>query len=672
MASRGQLVQFLANEGKVDQKVIAYMTNQMKLTSVSDFANYFTSSEFEKGVQDDIVAQVSPFNADVSKPDAKIQTARLRAAWKAAQPTGADAKPIQVTGAAKAPSTKVVGMGWTSPEITTTDMDGLWEALIYKARNPAKFMDVSDVTVVDRPGFLARTMIIKATNKRVEEHIYARERQGEMVYRVVDSTTKRETDDERVIAVKESPLRLEFFHRHVTDGYRTYWQAPVEPVEKMIRELIGIAGKLASQTELVGLGVRSETITGVSHDSLWRAMLESIREPSRFFNCSDVSIKDCRGFVQRTLSANGVTYTENICDDEASCEIVYRKVENGVEADLERVVALRTHPLQIEFHQRSKADGFRVQWDMPKSAPLSTVDAFVREAKRMDSTPPTTIGYGITSDPIRGCSYDSLLIAIQATIKQPWKAIDVDRTACEVKDCNGYVERKMTLKATGECVLERVTVNEEIGEVTYNKCGKDGQPSNVERVLAIHTPLRLEFYERNVSDGMRLNWQAPYAIARQTFENIIKLAKQLEKNTSDVIGYGLASKPISGATQDSVWKAMLYSVRNPAESGLKVDNVTIRDMPGYMQRSMRLLDMPGTPTVTDNVRVIESAQEITYRPVKGRDESEEERVFAIRTDPLRLEMFSRHSKDEMRFEWLAPRSVANDVFNSVTSLAQRM
>mmetsp|Transcript_50457 Transcript_50457/g.161505 ORF Transcript_50457/g.161505 Transcript_50457/m.161505 type:complete len:670 (-) Transcript_50457:171-2180(-) len=669
MASRGQLVQFLANEGKVDQKVIAYMTNQMKLTSVSDFANYFTSSEFEKGVQDDIVAQVSPFNADVSKPDAKIQTARLRAAWKAAQ-TGANA--IQATGAAPAPSTKVVGMGWTSQEITTTDADGLFEALVYKARNPAKFMDVSDVTVVDRPGFLARTMIIKATNKRVEEHIYARERQGEMVYRVVDSTTKRETDDERVIAVKESPLRLEFFHRHVTDGYRAYWQTPLEPVEQMFRELIDIAGNLANASEVVGLGVRSPAIAGVSHDSLWRAMLESIREPSRFFNCSDVSIKDCRGFVQRTLSANGVTYTENICDDEASCEIVYRKVENGVEADLERVVALRTHPLQIEFHQRSKADGFRVQWDMPKSAPLSTVDAFVREAKRMDSTPPTTIGYGITSDPIRGCSYDSLLIAIQATIKQPWKAIDVDRTACEVKDCNGYVERKMTLKATGECVLERVTVNEEIGEVTYNKCGKDGQPSNVERVLAIHTPLRLEFYERNVSDGMRLNWQAPYAIARQTFENIIKLAKQLEKNTSDVIGYGLASKPISGATQDSVWKAMLYSVRNPAESGLKVDNVTIRDMPGYMQRSMRLLDMPGTPTVTDNVRVIESAQEITYRPVKGRDESEEERVFAIRTDPLRLEMFSRHSKDEMRFEWLAPRSVANDVFNSVTSLAQRM
>eukprot|EP00974_Lingulodinium_polyedra_P066375 6424082-Lingulodinium_polyedra.AAC.1 len=75
---------------------------------------------------------------------------------------------------------------------------------------------------------------------------------------------------------------------------------------------------------------------------------------------------------------------------------------------------------------------------------------------------------------------------------------------------------------------------------------------------------------RNVSDGMRLNWQAPYATARRAFENFIQLAKQLEKSTNDVIGYGLASKPISGAMQDSVRKAML-NVHSPAESGLKVE-----------------------------------------------------------------------------------------------------
>ena len=54
---------------------------------------------------------------------------------------------------------------------------------------------------------------------------------------------------------------------------------------------------------------------------------------------------------------------------------------------------------------------------------------------------------------------------------------------------------------------------------------------------------------------------------------------------------------------------------HPAESGPKVDGANVRDTRGYMQRTMRLLEKPGSPTVTDNIRVIESAQVITYRPV---------------------------------------------------------
>ena len=84
---------------------------------------------------------------------------------------------------------------------------GTRAALVETARSPVKFkMDVSDVIVVDRPGYLARSMIINPTGKRVEEHIYASECKGEMIYRVVDPQTKCETDDERVIAVKEGPL----------------------------------------------------------------------------------------------------------------------------------------------------------------------------------------------------------------------------------------------------------------------------------------------------------------------------------------------------------------------------------------------------------------------------------------------------------------------------------
>merc|ERR1712127_288329 len=217
-----------------------------------------------------------------------------------------------------------------------------------------------------------------------------------------------------------------------------------------------------------------------------------------------------------------------------------------------------------EFHQRNKADGFRVQWDMPKSAPLGGVEAFVREAKCMEGVQPTIVGYGITSDPIRNLSFDSLFAAVDLSIKEPWRVIDVDQAGCSVQDCDGYTLRKMKLRATGENVVERITINEETGSVTYNKCDASGRPGDVERVLTIRTPLRLEFYERSASSGLRVDWKAPIGVARDTFSNLVQLAKKMKSSSSDVVGYGLASKPITGMSQDALWKAMLYAMRNPA------------------------------------------------------------------------------------------------------------
>merc|ERR1712045_314534 len=446
----------------------------------------------------------------------------------------------------------------------------------------------------------------------------------------------------------------------------------LDSVKEMVGELVDYAAKSEGKGGVVGLGIRSAEIKGVSHDSLWRSMMESIRDPARFYACSDVSIKECAGFVQRTITANGETYLENIYEDEPSCEIVYRKLVNGSETDQERVIALRAHPLEMEFHMRNKADGFRVQWDMPKAAVLGTVDSFVREATRMEGEQPTTVSYGITSDPIRDLSYDSIFAAVDISIKEPWRVLNVDQTGCSFEDCTGYTLRKMKLNATGENVVERVTINEEKGSVTHNKCDASGKPSNVERVLAISTPPRLEFYERSATSGLRLDWKAPYGVARDTFSNLVQLAKKVESSSSDVVGYGLASKPVTGVSQDALWRAMLYAMRNPAVCGLKVDGVSVRDMSGYMQRTMRLLEKPGSPTVTDNIRVIESAKEITYRPVVNNVESEEERVFTMRADPLRMEMFCRHSKDEMRLDWQAPRSLCVPVFDATVVAAQRM
>ena len=53
-------------------------------------------------------------------------------------------------------------------------------------------------------------MIVIPTGKRVEEHIYASERRGEMIYRVVDPQTKCVADNGRGVAVKEGPLHEVF------------------------------------------------------------------------------------------------------------------------------------------------------------------------------------------------------------------------------------------------------------------------------------------------------------------------------------------------------------------------------------------------------------------------------------------------------------------------------
>ena len=129
----------------------------------------------------------------------------------------------------------------------------------------------------------------------------------------------------------------------------------------------------------------------------------------------------------------------------------------------------------------------------------------------------------------------------------------------------------MKLKAIRECVTERIAINEELGFVAYNKCDAGGRPGDVERVLAIHTPLRLELYERSARSGLRVDWKAPYGMACDTFLKHRSLARQIETSSSDVINYGIASKPIVGASQDAAWKAMLNAMRSPAKFGLKVD-----------------------------------------------------------------------------------------------------
>lgn len=590
---------------------------------------------------------------------------------------GRSAKKTQAASGERVSDEELIGMGYTSEELTGVSVDGLWEALVYKSRKPQEFMDVTDVRAEDRRGFLSRSMKVKANGKTVHEHIYCSERKGEMVYRVVDDKTKRESQDERVISIRKDPLRLEFFHRHASDGYRSYWAAPKAVVSGLVAGIVELAKKLESNNEdTVGLGVHSAEVEDVSYDAMWKAMIQCIREPARFMQVRLDKIEDADGCVRRTVTMNGKTVTDNVYVDEGAKEIVYRLLDkNGSESETERVVALRAHPMQVEFHCRNARDGFRMDWAVPKRNALSVVDSYVREAKRLDKHTPEIIGYGVTSDPITGASLDSLIIAVDRTIQDPGLVMNIDESATVIREERGYIKRSFKLTDKGVTVTEKVTINEEAGEFTYNKYLADGREGPNERVLAIRQdPLRIEMYERKASDGTRFSWTAPYKIAQKTMSNLVALAKKIEGTENEVIGYGLSSKPMKGIPADNLWKAMLNCVRNPGKCGMNVSNVQVFDNVGYMTRFMTIRDKKNKPQVIDNVYVNEQAREIRYRvlELERGGESLDERVFAIRTEPLRCEMWCRHTKDQMRTHWTAPKAVAQEVFNKVEEMGRML
>ena len=150
--------------------------------------------------------------------------------------------------AATVASEALVGTGWTTPTISTTNRDNIWAALASEALNPGKLgIDVSNVLVLDGPDHWVRSMTIDAMGKSVQDHIYINEHKGEFVYRLVDPDTSLETDDERVIAIKENPLRMELFHRRISNGHRLFWEAPIHSVQLLTQKLAEYASNLKGQ-----------------------------------------------------------------------------------------------------------------------------------------------------------------------------------------------------------------------------------------------------------------------------------------------------------------------------------------------------------------------------------------------------------------------------------------
>ena len=67
---------------------------------------------------------------------------------------------------------------------------------------------------------------------------------------------------------------------------------------------------------------------------------------------------------------------------------------------------------------------------------------------------------------------------------------------------------------------------------------------------------------------MRADLKAPYIVTCDTFTNLVQLAKKRQSSSSGAVGYGL-SKPVTNMNQDALSRAMVQSMHNPAECGLK-------------------------------------------------------------------------------------------------------
>jgi len=553
-----------------------------------------------------------------------------------------------------------VGFGWSTEKLDVS-VDAVWEALTVNVRNPEKFMEVTDVSVCDKEGYMLRTMTItKNTGEKttVKEHIIINREASEIVYQPMNIETDKPSHQERVIAIKEEPfLHLEYYQRELTDGMRSSWTAPVSALRTKVDKLIKVAKQLDGTTEpIIGFGLHSPELADVDHDALWTAMQREVLRPRIIMpKCIGIARDGC---VERQILKQRAYVSEHLC------EVAFRDVIDGKEVDIELAVILRAHPLELEVCERNIRSGFRVHSTMLKEEASTMIDGLVAAARGAMKNQSTTVGLGITSAPIHCASYDSLFAGIERTIRKPWLIMGVDESSFEGKDQMGFYERRMKIKATGKTITDHVTVNEEAGEIIYTEPG-----CMEERVCMIHKqPLRIEIFRRNKVDKVRCEWDLPRKAGLESMSKMVDFAKAVEESQTNTVGFGIHSAPLN-FPESAVWKAMILCALKPDQCGMKVDQVDVKDMNGYALRTQRII--ASNRVRTDTIRLKEDSKEILIRAVENGVESDIEGVMALRSDPLRVELHSRSAKNEMRIKLNQPAAAGQDLLECIKQTAPK-
>jgi len=281
---------------------------------------------------------------------------------------------------------KTIGLGVTSAPLRDVSFDNVIAAAGQAVRKPWHVHDAqqSNCSGKDSEGFYERSFKLNTTGEVVREHVKVNEERGEFTFIKLGADGKPGTL-ERVLAIHQGPLRMEFFERN--KGSRTEWDAPRQLAVDFFKVISGLAVNIQKMSSTkVGFGVVSAPLT-VEPENLWKAMQFVTRDPATAGQGVDqVEIQHKSGFMvrkMRVLSSNQVSI-DNVRVDEAAKEIISRQVVGGAESAQETVLALRTGPLRMEMHRRNVSDKMRVDWKFPRKA-ADTYLALIDKASHIAS-----------------------------------------------------------------------------------------------------------------------------------------------------------------------------------------------------------------------------------------------------------------------------------------------
>jgi len=583
------LAQLLSNGSKLDKQIVDYMTKTVQLESLSDFANFWTSADYERGVQNDIVTRVPGFQ-DPSRPASRVHIARLRAAWNKAK----DQSSSQALGVVPPTSKKLRGIairhGSALAHVASAEGAAcLMRHLAERERKEEARTDAGasngghyghawqaqQVGVLD--GYLRQRFTLKwlsATVTSLRDCVYLRRKADRNAF-AADSQQKR------IESVNAALSCL----KHLDQRFATNFRNDVDQFLSRLPEVHELT-PVPSWSACFTLPTSQQD--GNDKDGLKTAQAD----------------RAAAQLLEEELKLASLCKWRRVheADSNQSKWLVLRAALRQWQCWLHTHVALR-RALEEGLARAAAHDEQRIcagmilwwSWQVAWYKANPQPSAF------------DTIGFGIASKP-PSVSQEALLQALLFAMRQP---VEAGR-----KVTNVFLHDMD--KPDSPTENDKVRVIESSQEITYSPAGNH-RTSGEEQVIALRKdPTCLEMFCRNPGHGRKIDWSAPRSLALRIFDAVATAATRVSEGATT-------------CTPDDLWAAMAFRARNPQKSS-DVSNVTGLHRQHFTERGMT------TKTgmrVVEHIYAYERKREMVYRAVNAstKQEADYERVKAVREGP---------------------------------------